>query len=269
MGNWHGIDLMADPLRKISAGVDEYPLSASYRNAVVEMLKWFNNQGGARGIGRKQVFEQTGIIDCKNISGGTLARFSALAIVSVFPDPSDNEVTFANGPILRGDTPTASTDPGNFCVLLAPAKDDVIVPACISGVCVAKVNVNDESDTTCGVSTTTVLQSGESGAQILWKESGTGVKWAVIRVGGEGGGFDRIQGTLTAATTGSDFTIDNVTVIQGKNPLDDPDDTAETVAVVNTMSWNGDDNAIVFAQWNKSLSGGGGAWQAFQIGCPA
>jgi len=134
---------MGDPFRHINVG-DEYPQSASYRNAVVEMVKGFRNQGGARGMGRKQNVQQTGIIDCKNTSGGDLARFAALAIDSVFPDPSDNAVTFANGPILRGITPTASTDPGNFCVLLAPAKDDVIVPACISGVCQAKENTGHQ-----------------------------------------------------------------------------------------------------------------------------
>ncbi len=173
---------MADPFRSINAGQD-YPLSATYRNAVVEMLKWFRNQGGARGIGIKQIIAQTGIVDCKNTSDGDLARFSALAIDSVFPDPSDNAIDFANGPILRGITPTASTDPGNFCVLLEPALDKAIVRACVAGVCVAKINVNDADDSTCGVSTTAVLQSGKQGAQILWKETGTGTKYAVIRIG--------------------------------------------------------------------------------------
>ncbi len=192
---------MADPFRKVGDN-DPFLPSAGLHNIIVEMAQWFRNQGGARGIGGRQATEQTGIIDCKNTSGGDLARFAALAIDSVFPDPSDNAVTFANGPILRGITPTASTDPGNFCVLLAPAKDDVIVRACASGVCVAKVNINDADDTTCGVDATTVLQSGKQGAQILWKESGTGEKWAVIRVGSfDATQFAKLDATLNAGSS--------------------------------------------------------------------
>lgn len=178
---------MGDPFRKINAG-DEYPTSAAYRNAVVEMVRWWKNQGGARGVGRKlDDQQQASIIDCKNISGIDLPRFSALAIASVFPDPADNAVAFANGPVLRGITPTESTEPSNFCVLLEPAKANAIVPACISGACVARVFVHNIDDTTCGIGTTTILQSGQGGAEIIWKAAGTGLRWAVIRIGSGGG----------------------------------------------------------------------------------
>jgi hypothetical protein len=82
-------------------------------------------------------------------------------------------------------------------------------------------------------------------------------------------GFDRITGLTTAAVTGGNFYIDNVKVIKGANPLDDPESTSETVAIVNTMAWDADDNAPCFAQWNQSLSSGDGAWEAYQVKCPA
>ncbi len=257
---------MADPFRKVSDG-DAFQPSAGLHNTLVEMVRWFRNQGGARGIGGRQATQQTGIIDCKNTSGGDLARFAALAIDSVFPDPSDNEVTFANGPILRGITPTASTDPGNFCVLLAPAKDDVIVRACISGVCQAKVNINDADDSTCGVGTTTVLQSGKQGAQILWKESGTGVKWAVIHLGSSVADFDRCTCQLTGALGTGDGThsVDTVKPIRGSSPLNDPTSTAETLTVYNTHSWDGDNNASCDIRYNITTA----HWEFDYVPCTA
>ena len=257
---------MADPFRKVGDG-DAFQPSAGLHNIMVEMAQWFRNQGGARSIGGRQATEQTGIIDCKNTSGGDLTRFAALAIDSVFPDPSDNAITFANGPILRGITPTASTDPGNFCVLLAPAKDDVIVRACASGVCVAKVNINDADDTTCGVDTTTVLQSGKQGAQILWKESGTGVKWAVIRVGSDTGKFDRCRCLLAGAMASGDGTrtVDNVKPVTGASPLNDPTSTSETITVTNWFSHAGDDDGEALIEYDRTEN----EWHFYQVKCPA
>ena len=82
-------------------------------------------------------------------------------------------------------------------------------------------------------------------------------------------GYDRISGQATAEVTGSNFSIDNVTIIKGQNPLTDPTDATETVSVINTMGWDIDDDGNVFAQWNQSLSGGDGAWEAYQAECPA
>lgn len=96
--------------------------------------------------------------------------------------------------------------------------------------------------------------------------SENGTVWEIIVVAG---GYDRITGLTTAAVTGGNFTIDNVKAIKGRSPLVNPDSISETVAIVNTMAWDADNNAPCFAQWNKNLNGGSGAWEAYQVKCPA
>jgi hypothetical protein len=78
-------------------------------------------------------------------------------------------------------------------------------------------------------------------------------------------GYDRITGLTTAAVTGGNFNIDNVSVIRGADPREDTSSTSETVAVVNTMGWDADNNAHVFAEWNQTSE----SWVAYQVECPA
>lgn len=98
-----------------------------------------------------------------------------------------------------------------------------------------------------------------------WLGTENGSVWEPVA---KASSFDRISGRLTAATTGSNFTIDNISVIQGKDPRDDKTSTTETVSVANTLSWSADDNATCFAQWSVSLNGGVGGWEAYQVACP-
>jgi hypothetical protein len=77
-------------------------------------------------------------------------------------------------------------------------------------------------------------------------------------------GFDRITGLTTAAVTGGNFYIDNVKVIKGANPLDDPESTTETIPATNTMSWTAEIAKEARLEWNETEQ----RWECYQIdGC--
>ncbi len=131
---------------------------------------------------------QSSIIQVKNTTESDLARFSILGIDpdNVFPTPTDNLGGFQAGPLLYGETPEEETHFGSFVVLLEPAPADGIVAACVSGMCVCKVNITDENATRADVKDDDEVcldGTGVGAAQILWRESGTGVVWAVVRIG--------------------------------------------------------------------------------------
>ena len=175
---------MANPFDPISPG-DPYPFSAEARNAWNEMFRWWKTQRGG-GPPLKQVMRQTGILEIKNNSGYDRERFDVLGIDDVFPDPVENLLSFKNVPALHGITPAATAHRGKFAILLKPAADGKIVHAVVAGVTVAKVDVVDASHEFAEVEDAEAgnLISGSVGsAKILWKESGTGVKWALIRMG--------------------------------------------------------------------------------------
>jgi hypothetical protein len=81
--------------------------------------------------------------------------------------------------------PAADYD-GLYVILLAPLANGQIGPAVIDGVVQCRINVKRESDPCAELKAgdATCLQSGRDGsALILWKESGTGTKLAVVRIG--------------------------------------------------------------------------------------
>jgi len=172
-------------LEKVKPG-QPYSPSSKAHNAFVDAAEYVQRLKSSTGRTPLRDNWQATILQAKNVSGYDCQRFDVLGIDSVFPTPAANLDAFKNGPILRGTTPAAGTHEGKFVVLLEPANNNKIVPACVAGVCVAKVNVTDAAHTHVDVKDGDrgSLASGPWGsALILWKETGTGVKWAVIRLG--------------------------------------------------------------------------------------
>lgn len=117
-------------------------------------------------------------------------RFGIVAIGEPVISPTDNYDHFASRIFHNGAVPS-STDTGRFAVAQEPLGYGQIGLALVSGVTPVKVEVVDEShvfaDVTAG--DVTKLTSGTTGAaHILWKESGTGEKWAVVRIGNPSSG---------------------------------------------------------------------------------
>jgi hypothetical protein len=99
--------------------------------------------------------------------------------------PSANLREFQRTVAMQGGVPTAD-DIAKFVVLQEPLATQRIGQAVLSGTTAVKIDVTDESHTAAEMEEGEFghLKSASSGsARILWKESGTGVKWAIVRLG--------------------------------------------------------------------------------------
>jgi len=199
---------MADTLKKVKPG-DPLVIPAATFNTFVDAAQDFLRR--QRDIGRTPAAERPPFetVLLKNASGADRGRFDVLGIDGPVFTPTDSLETFTNGIALVGVTPTAA-HAGNFAVLVEPIQAGQIGRACILGACPVKVNVVSASDTFADVEpgVTTRLKSGSSGAaaRILWKESGTGEKWAVVRLGNPAGGALAVPVKLTASLGGGAYT---------------------------------------------------------------
>lgn len=78
--------------------------------------------------------------------------------------------------------------------------------------------------------------------------------------------YGRIKGQLVGAmdTTDGTWTIDQIEVLFGADPRDDPSDADEEVTVYNTdHTMEGDDNGIARAEWNPVQK----RWELYQLTC--
>lgn len=97
--------------------------------------------------------------------------------------PGANLAAFKQNVVLKGTAPV-STSRGKFGVVLGATPVGKLGRVATSGTIAVQVNVVDALHTHADVTPSVInsLTSGFAGtAEILWKESGTGLNWAVIR----------------------------------------------------------------------------------------
>jgi len=197
------------PLKPGDAPADG-PLSAACWNRVVSAVSSLEaiRRSGRCAPGGIQ-FPDPCIVRAKNSSGTDRGRFEVLGVDGSVFTPTSNLTQFQNAIYLDGKKPTAD-HLGKFVVLCQPLRAGAIGWAWAAGVCVVKVDFDYEDQPYADVKADDagLLKGGEGGAaQVLWKEEGTGTKWAVVRLGVQN--YPILYGTLAADTTSSPT---NVTV---------------------------------------------------------
>ena len=176
---------MGDALKKVQAG---QPLSIPARayNAFVDAAQDYLDRREDQGTGSGRDVRHSGIVLVKNSSGAARERFDVLGVSGILYSPSENLLGFKNQPVLTGVVPTVADHAARFVISLVPLAEGAVGPALASGVAPVRVDVADEGHRYADVNDGAAgsLKSGARGAAlILWKESGTGEKWAVVRLG--------------------------------------------------------------------------------------
>jgi len=121
----------------------------------------------------------------RNETGMDLDRFSVVGLSEPIILPSANLQEFKRQVTFRGVVPTES-HLGRFAILLAPCAAGAITEAAIAGVTWVWLQIDDSLDWCADVlpgSTDYLVTSPTGSAQVLWRESDSGVCWAAIRFG--------------------------------------------------------------------------------------
>lgn len=199
---------MSNPFRKPQPG-EPLSIPAKAYGAMVDAAKDYLARQVRRGGGALTELPPGNVVLVKNTSGAARNRFDVLGIDGPIFTRGDNDAEFKARIALTGSTPAADTHAGRFVVLLEPAIDGVIARAWISGVCVVRVEMNDEAHTAADVADGDAgkLSSAESGAAaLLWIEpveerDDPAIAWCVVRFGGGGGGSSSGSSTFLAHLT--------------------------------------------------------------------
>lgn len=167
---------------------DKFKPSAGMWNDMLSMLRWFKqNQQSAAAIPH-QWARNFSTLPVKNASGSDVARGGILGIDDSLYAPTDNLDGFKNGPTLSCITPAQADHDGKFAVTLEPIEDGAIGRAVLDGLAVCQVSVTAGEEwyeyadvIDADAAKLKLLPAGA--AQVLWRETGTGAKWAIVRLG--------------------------------------------------------------------------------------
>jgi hypothetical protein len=174
-------------MKKVQSG-QPLVIPAGAYNAFIDAALDFRQRTAHIGQGAQPSFAQSGIVLARNDSGGDRQRFEVLGVDGPVIDPSSNEEEFKNRVALACVAPAADTHEGRFVVLAEPVVVGKIGRAFAAGVCAVKLDVPDEDHEWrfAGIAdgATANLKAHHRGsAAILWRAGGTGVQWAVVRLG--------------------------------------------------------------------------------------
>ena len=178
---------MSSALRKVRSG-DPLVIPAAAYNAFIDAALDFRQRTAHLGQGAQPSFPQASIVLVRNDSGSNQNRMAVLGVEAPIIDPSANEEEFRNRVALSCVAPEEGTHEGRFVVLAEPIANGKIGRAYAAGVCPVKIDVPDEehewryAEIADGI-TGNLKVSMQGSATILWRAGGTGVQWAVIRLG--------------------------------------------------------------------------------------
>ncbi len=202
---------MAD-LQKVQSGEKFAPKAADYNAFIDAALA--NRMNQTRGVsGKLQRNLSGGIIPVRNDTGADQNLFAVLSLSTILITPTDNLNEFSFRPNLFSGVALASGNLSNpFVIMQEPLKNASIGSGMVVGATPAQITVSDESHGFAILATTGLVSAASGIARILWKESGTGAKWAVISLPSSAGGGSSSAGAvpckITSNTNAPEYTVD-------------------------------------------------------------
>ncbi len=176
-----------DTLKHVRAGAP-LRIKATTFNTIIDATRKIMSMANRppRHLSRPEQ-RSSGIVLVKNASGTNQGRAAVLGISGPVLTPSGGDpAPLLSRLAVTGVVPDADYHRGQFVVTLEPVRDGEYGLAVADGLCHVQVDVADAAHQWADVKdgSTASLASGETGtARILWKESGTGVVWAVVLLG--------------------------------------------------------------------------------------
>jgi hypothetical protein len=187
---------------------DRLRISARQYNSAVKAGEAHNASQLSRTCDRVYRPLPAGQVWLKNTTANDRARFEILGLGDPLFTPTENADEFKSSIAFKGAAPSfASHFGGLFFVLLEPISAGDVGLAIIQGIANVQIDVKDADHEFADIedAATDTLRSYCAGsARILWKESGTGDKWARVLLGAMSVKLWRF--TLNAAFSGSPST---------------------------------------------------------------
>lgn len=123
----------------------------------------------------------------KNTSAVDVGRFGVLGIAGILFDPQTALPAFTSRVVFTGAVPQASLHKdGRFLICAEPIKQGAIGRAWADGIVTCRIDVVNQTHNYATIKPNDVTQlvSGNEGlCYILYKQTGTGQKWAIVRFG--------------------------------------------------------------------------------------
>ena len=191
--------------KHVTAG-EKFRFGARTYNEMTSLIEKDRSQGLS--MSSKVNRSNNDFVLVKNISGTDVGRFGVLGIAGILFDPTTALPAFTSRTVFTGQMPAEEHQTGRFLICAEPIKNGAIGRAWADGIVTTRIDVQDVSHNYATVKPgdPTQLVSADQGlCYILYKEPGTGTKWAVVRYGSTG---NSLRWAFCSEDAGSGNTLD-------------------------------------------------------------
>ncbi|MDD5597632.1 MAG: hypothetical protein PHV82_06790 [Victivallaceae bacterium] len=206
-------------MKKVITG-ETFKVKASTWNAFIDAANFCRNNQLEFGSNALRGNSKTGIVLIQNDSGALLEQFSPVILddLIIQPDDDEKEQEFKSRvPVFSGKKVSADNKDMPFAILQTPLESEKIGKALLLGVTPVKVNIGNESHKYAKLNAAGLVSTSSGVGRILWKESGTGEKWALLQLGGGGSGGNNYSGFFRL--TADEDNENTIKVIDGSDTL--------------------------------------------------
>lgn len=261
--------MATDPRSHVKPG-DKLRLAA-------EQVNWINRQMAADtsfGGGPLPGGEPgKNVILARNNTGADLPRWGVMAIGGVEINPTAGDTqrrSFEEQPCITGTMPSDTTGAA-FCIAVEPIKAGKIGRVSVAGVVQAKLEVasGDSGDRAKPHASRETLKLASDGpARVLWRPSGSGTVWGLVRIEAGGGG-----GSLRIGKTTCDWAVGQCVTITiwegaagtGTGATCKPTQTSPTETIENVRNLSHD---VAMDSWVAIGRASDGNWYLVEAGGP-
>jgi hypothetical protein len=215
--------MAGDPYKSVKAG-DSLQISATAWNTLMQMAREAGERGALGSADIAGAQRDVDVVTLKNVTQTDCPRWGILGIdIPVFAPTTGQPVPrdFSTALAMRGVLATTPGYVGKWAVALEPIAAGKFGRAALSGVVPAIINVpSGVTPRYAEAEGTVYARAATSGsAQVLWVETGTGNRYAVLRMGaGSSGTVGKATVTAVGAAVGFyTCTIGSVTGLTVEN----------------------------------------------------
>ena len=163
-------------------------VKASEYNAIVDSVAYSEAAEGKEIIPESIPEVEVGKpVMVMNASVDNLKQYDVIGITRVQIRPEDGtEDEFKDQIVLRGEVPDAALHRGRFAVCLEPIESGGVGQAVMSGLVQVKIDPGGSTGGPADIdpnSTSRLKLACYGSAEVIWREAGSGERWAVVRLG--------------------------------------------------------------------------------------
>jgi len=189
-------------VQKVKTG-QKFSVKAETWNSFIDAADFVKQQQADVNSSAPRRDTKPGVVMLRNNTGSALEQFKVVSVGDLIIKPADNEQEFRNNaPVFEAEKITGNNKDKPFGILQRPLAKSECGFAMVTGITPVKINIGSASHEYAEPDSSG-LKSAETGAvRIIWKETGTGTKWAVAQLGASVPGKAGYEGPFAVARSG-------------------------------------------------------------------